>query len=99
MAPNPLQLIVEFRCKAGLLDEVEQRAVKLVQQTREEAGCEKVTFYRVNEDSERFVFMAQFKDEESLEEHLESTWRQDTVSEVVDMLAEPPRRFTMKRVA
>ena len=99
MDSTPLQLIVEFRCKAGLLDEVEQRALKLVQQTREEPGCEKVSFYRVNEDSERFVFLAQFKDEESLEEHLQASWRQDAVSEVADMLSEPPRRYTMKLVA
>jgi len=99
MDPTPLQLIVEFRCKADLLDEVEQRAVALVQQTREEPGCEKVFFYRVNEDSERFVFLAQFKDEESLEEHLEASWRQETVSSMANMLAEPARRFTMKRVA
>jgi len=99
MDPIPLQLIVEFRCKAGLLDEVEQRALKLVQQTREEPGCEKVCFYRVNEDSERFIFLAEFKDEASLEEHLEASWRQEVVSEVADMLSEPPRRYTMKRVA
>jgi quinol monooxygenase YgiN len=99
MDPTPLQLIVEFRCKAGLLDEVEHRAVKLVQQTREEPGCEKVFFYRVNEDSERFIFLAQFKDEASLEEHLEAPWRQEAVSTIADMLSEPSRRYTMKRVA
>jgi quinol monooxygenase YgiN len=99
MKPTPLQLIVEFRCKAGLLDEVEHRAVKLVQQTRAEPGCEEVFFYRVNEDSERFVLLAQFKDEDSLQEHLEASWRREALASVADMLAEPVRRFTMKRVA
>lgn len=99
MAPNSLQLIVEFLCKPDLLDEVEQRAGKLVQQTREEAGCEDVKFYRVNEDSERFVFLAQFKDEASLEEHFQSDFRQEVMSQMADLLAEPLRRYTMRRVA
>ena len=55
---NNLQLIVELRFKADRLDEVEERALAFVQRTREQPGCEEVSFFRVNEDSERFVFLA-----------------------------------------
>jgi len=99
MSQNPLQLIVELHCKADALDEVEQRAKAFMQQTRAEPGCKDVTFFRVNEDSQRFVFLAEFADEEALERHFEASWRDDAATHLVDLLVEPPRRFTMKRVA
>ena len=99
MNPNTLQLIVEFRCKAERLNEVEDRAKEFVERTRKEPGCEEVSFYRVNEDCERFVFMAQFKDVASLEEHFECSWRQEATDHLADILAEPARRSTLQRVA
>lgn len=99
MPPIPLQLYVEFRCKAGHVDDVEHGAAELARRTREQPGCTHAFFYRVNEDAERFVFLAEFADEDSLEEHLEADWRQTAVSALADVLAEPSRRYTMRRVA
>lgn len=99
MNQNPLQLIVELHCKADTVDEVEQRAKAFMQQTLAEPGCKDVTFFQVNEDSQRFVFLAEFDDQESLERHFEESWRDEAATQLVDLLVEPPRRFTMKRVA
>ena len=99
MNPNTIQLIVDFRCKAERLDEVEERALTFVQRTREEPGCEEVSFFRVNEDSERFVFLARFTNVDSLEEHFEASWRQEASDHLADLLAEPARRSTLQRVA
>ncbi|MFT5050498.1 MAG: quinol monooxygenase YgiN [Chlamydiales bacterium] len=99
MNPSSLQLIVEFRCKAERLGEVEERATAFVEKTRAEPGCEDVSFYRVNEDSERFVFLARFKDVGSLEEHFEVSWREEAAEHMADILAEPARRSTLQRVA
>ena len=99
MNPNTLQLIVELRCKVERLNDVEERAKAFVERTREEPGCEEVSFYRVNEDCERFVFLAQFKDVNSLEEHFECSWRQEATDYMADLLAEPARRSTLQRVA
>lgn len=99
MSQNSLQLIVELRCKADAIDAVEQRAKAFMQRTLEEPGCKDVTFFRVNEDSQRFVFLAEFDDQESLERHFESSWRDEAAMDLTDLLVEPPRRFTMQRVA
>ena len=99
MSQNPLQLMVELHCNADSLDEVEQRAKAFIQHTLKEPGCQGVTFFQVNEDSQRFVFLAEFDDQESLERHFEASWRDEAATELVDLLVEPPRRFTMKRVA
>jgi quinol monooxygenase YgiN len=99
MSQSPLQLIVELRCKADCLDEVEQRASAFAQKTLEEPGCTNITFFKVNEDSQRFIFLAEFEDQESLEKHFEAAWREEAAADLVDLLVEPPRRSTMKRVA
>ena len=99
MNPSTLQLIVELRFKPERLDEVEERAQTFVRRTREEPGCEEVSFFRVNEDSERFVFLARFANVDSLEEHFEASWRQEASDHLADLLAEPARRSTLERVA
>lgn len=99
MDTTPLQLIAEFNAKADVADRVEQLVVQVVEKTRAEEGCEKVSFYRVNEDSEKFVFFAEFANEEALRAHLASAWRQDIIVAIADLLTGTPRRFTMQRVA
>jgi quinol monooxygenase YgiN len=99
MSPNSLQLIIEIACKPERLAEVEERALLFVEQTRSVPGCEDAKFFEVNEDPERFVFIAWFEDMESLETYFEASWRQETAALMSDLLAEPPRRFTMKLVA
>ena len=99
MDHNHLQLIVELRFKADRLAEVEERALAFVQRAREEPGCEEVSFFRVNEDSERFVFLARFTDVDSLDEYFHASWRQEARDHLGDLLAEPARRSTLQRVA
>ena len=99
MDQTPLQLFVEIRCKSDRLDEVEERALAFVQRTREEPGCEAVSFYRVNEDSQRFVFLATFNDVSALEEHFDTSWRREALDHMSELLAEPARRATLERVA
>lgn len=96
---EPLQLIVELRYKQEHVEGAEERAVEFVRRTREEAGCERAFFFRVNEDAERFVFLAEFADVESLKAHLDAPWREEVIDQLAEYLIERPRRFTMTRVA
>ena len=99
MDPEPLQLIVELRYKPTQSGGAEERAIEFVHRTREEPGCDKAFFYRVNKDAERFVFLAEFKDVESLQDHLAAPWREEILDELSGFLSEPLRRYTMQRVA
>lgn len=99
MSDETLQLIVELRYKQQHLEGAEERAVEFVRRTREEAGCERAFFFRVNEDVERYVFLAEFSDVESLKAHLDAPWREEVLDRLGEFLIEPPRRFTMTRVA
>jgi quinol monooxygenase YgiN len=99
MEPKDLQLIVEIRCKPGAEREIEQRVVEFVQRTRAEPGCSWASFHRVEEDSERFVFLAEFVDEHALQAHFDADWRNELTRDLPDRLAEWPRRFTLRRVA
>ena len=99
MPSSNLQLIAEFRAKPDKTEEVERRIVDFVKRVRAEEGCELAFFYRVNEDSDRFVFLAEFAGDGALQDHLNAEWRQGMVAEIPELLAEAPRRFTMRRVA
>ena len=77
MEPKDLQLIVEIRCKPGAEREIEQRVVEFVGRTRAEPGCSWASFHRVEEDPERFVFLAEFVDEHALQQHFDADWRED----------------------
>jgi len=99
MEPKDLQLIVEIRCKPGAEREIEQRVLEFVERTRSEPGCTWASFHRVEEDAERFVFLAEFSNEQALQSHFDADWRQELTQELPDKLAEWPRRFTLRRVA
>ena len=99
MNQNALQLIVEsVASPSSSTRSSSAHRLSSIRPARER-GCEDVTFFQVNEDAERFVFMARFPDVDSLEEYFEASWRQEATSQLADLLVEPPRRFTLKRVA
>jgi len=99
MEPKDLQLIVEIRCKPGAEREIEQRVLEFVKRTRAEPGCAWASFHRVEEDSERFVFLAEFVDEHALQLHFDADWREELTHDLQGKLAEWPRRYTLRRVA
>jgi quinol monooxygenase YgiN len=94
-----VQLIAEFQCKPEAIQQIEGLVVEFVEQTRAEPGCEKVYSYLCNEDPERYVFFAEFVDDEALEQHLNEAWRDGLFALAPRLLVDAPRRFTMRRVA
>lgn len=99
MTSELLQLFVELHFKPSHVDDVEDLVVEFVRRTREEPGCERAFFFSVNEDAERFVFLAEFSDMESLQAYLETPWRGEVLDQLSETLVERPRRYTMTRVA
>ena len=99
MESEKLQLFVEIRCKPGRVTEVEDYVQHFIERTRAESGCTDAAIYRVNEDEDCFVFVGEFVDEDALTAHFEEGWRQILVEELPELLAAPPRRMTMRRVA
>lgn len=99
MEPKDLQLIVEIRAKPGSERDIEQRVLEFVARTRAEPGCSWASFHRVEEDSERFVFLAEFADEHALQQHFDADWREELTRDLPGKLAEWPRRYTLRRVA
>lgn len=98
MSQKPLQIFAELSCKPGQEARIEARCVAFVERTRSQPGCLNVTLHRVEEEP-RFVFIAEFADEEALASHLDSGWRQDALADLPELLVSWPRRFTMRRVA
>ena len=99
MSTSPVQLIAEFQCKPELTEAVEERVLDFLRRTRAEADCSSAHFFRMNEEEDRFVFFAEFKTDRGLEAHLDQEWRKGLIGDLPEMLAERPRRFTMRRVA
>jgi len=99
MEPKDLQLIVEIRAKPGAERDIEQRVVEFVARTRAEPGCAWASFHRVEEDCERFIFLAEFVDEHALQQHFDADWREELTHDLPGKLAEWPRRYTLRRVA
>jgi len=98
MNQKPLQILAELSCKAGEEARLEAQGVAFVERARSQPGCLNAALHRVEEES-RFLFIAEFADESSLASHLDSSWRQDALAGIRDLLASWPRRFTMRRVA
>ena len=98
MSQKPAQLFVELDCKPGQEARVEVQAKAFVERMRSQPGCLGAALHRVEEEP-RFVFIAEFTDEEALASHLDSAWRKDALGGLPDLLASWPRRFTMRRVA
>jgi len=99
MESTNLQLIAELRCQPDAVEELLRLGAEFAERTRKEEGCLEALFYRANEDEELFVFLAEFRDEEAIEEHLEQSWRQGVLEEWPQILESPPRRITLRRVA
>jgi quinol monooxygenase YgiN len=98
MSQKPLQIFAELSCKPGEEARVEVQGVAFVKHTRSQPGCLDAALHRVEEEP-RFLFIAEFADEEALATHLASAWRKDALGGLPELLASWPRRFTMRRVA
>jgi len=98
MSQKPLQIFAELSCKPGEEARVEAQGVAFVERTRSQPGCVNAALHRVEEEP-RFVFIAEFADDETLAKHLDSGWRKEALAGLPDLLASWPRRFTMRRVA
>lgn len=96
--PASLQLFAELSCKPGEEVRLESECKAFVTRTRSQPGCLDATLYRVDEES-RFVFIAEFRDEETLASHLDSDWRREALADLPNLVEAWPRRFTMRRVA
>lgn len=96
--PKSLQIFAELSCKPGDETRLEAECSAFVARTRSQPGCLNATLYRVEEEP-RFVFIAEFNDEETLASHLDSDWRRDALADLPKLVDAWPRRFTMRRVA
>ena len=100
MITTSLLLYSEFRLNPDALADLDGSVFQeFVEQTLEEQGCLRCEVFRREDDDAAFVVVSEFEDEAALHAHLDAGFRLEQLERLQSLLAAPPRRFTMHRLA
>jgi quinol monooxygenase YgiN len=94
-----LTVVAEMKAKPGREEDLRKAALALIEPTRREEGCVQYDLHRHTDDPGRFVFFENWKSPAHLARHAASAHLAafDKVAE--ELLAEPARVLTYRRIA
>ncbi|HBY59294.1 MAG TPA: antibiotic biosynthesis monooxygenase [Solibacterales bacterium] len=96
---NALTVVAELVAKPGRESELREQLLGLIEPTRKEDGCLQYDLHEHTSDQGRFVFYENWTSEEALARHAASPHLQALGKVAPDLLAEPARILTYRRLA
>jgi quinol monooxygenase YgiN len=99
MQTNLLTVIAEIVAKPGQEDRVRAALLELIDPTREEEGCVQYDLHVSDTEPGRFFFYENWTCREALDEHLQKPHLTKFIQSAEDMLSEPVRIVTCRRLA
>ena len=99
MAEEKITVLVRIKAKEGLGEQIRQRAMALVAQTRNEAGCISYDFHQAAEDKSSFMFYENWTSKKALDEHIQKPVLQAFIAEADTLFAEPIDVTTWKKLS
>jgi quinol monooxygenase YgiN len=94
-----LTVVAEILAKPGKEEQVRVALLKLIEPTRNEAGCVQYDLHQCLNEPGRFLFFENWTSDGALAEHLETHHIQEAVTELEPILAEPLKISKYKRLA
>ena len=94
-----LTVVAEMKAKAGREEDLRSALLALIAPTRKEDGCAQYDLHVHTADAGRFVFYENWASEGHLERHLASAHLTAFLKAAEDLLAEPVRVETYRRIA
>lgn len=98
MTPELLTVVAEITAKAGKEDQLQRTLLGLIGPTRQEEGCVQYDLHVSTDSPGRFVFFENWTSRELLDRHLASEHLRAFIGVADDLLAEPPRILTYRRI-
>ncbi len=98
MDRNPLTVVAEIVARRGKEDELKRQLLALIVPTRKEEGCIQYDLHQSTDEPGRFVFYENWTSRELLDRHLNSPHLAAFDAAAGELLAEPPRIMTYKRI-
>lgn len=96
---SDLIVIASAKAKPGKEAELEQALLDVAGPTRAQPGCVSFSVYHSIEDSTILIGLERWASNEAHEQHLRGTHVQTFLSNIADILAEPPRILSYKVTA
>ena len=94
-----LTVVAEMQAKPGKEDDLRRTLQALIEPTRQEEGCVQYDLHVHSSNPGRFVFYENWTSQEHLDRHAASVHLQNFRAVSADLLAEPPRIETYRRIA
>ena len=94
-----LTVVAELVAKPGKEVELRQELMKLIEPTRREKGCVQYDLLESADQPGRFVFYENWKSRKALDEHLQTPHLRGLDARSEELLAEPARILTFRRIA
>jgi quinol monooxygenase YgiN len=98
MIPDLLTVVAEITAKPGKEDELRQMLLGLIEPTRKEEGCVQYDLHVSTDHPGQFVFYENWTSRDVLDRHLASEHLKAFIAVMDDLLAEPPRILTFRRI-
>ena len=99
MIGGMVTVVAEMVAKPGREAEVTDELLRMVDATRKEDGCVQYDLHVSNEHAGNFVFYENWATQEALERHAASAHLKAFGVKAGELLAQPPRVVTYKRIA
>ena len=94
-----LTVVAEMQAKPGKEDDLRRTLQALIEPTRQEEGCVQYDLHVHSSNPGRVVFYENWTSQEHLDRHAASAHLQKFRAVSADLLAEPPRIETYRRIA
>jgi quinol monooxygenase YgiN len=98
MIPDLLTVVAEITAKPGKAEELQRTLLGLIDPTRREEGCVQYDLHVSTDDPARFVFYENWTSRDMLDRHLASEHLKAFIAVADELLAEPPRILTYRRI-
>jgi quinol monooxygenase YgiN len=99
MAESLLTVVAEMLAKAGKEEALKAQLLAMVAETRKEEGCVQYDLHISTQEPGRFVFYENWTSEETLDRHSKSPHLTAFGKSAPELLAEPVRVLTYRRIA
>jgi quinol monooxygenase YgiN len=94
-----LTVVAEMKAKPGREEDLRKAVLALIEPTRKEDGCAQYDLHVHTDDPGRFVFYENWTSAEHLARHAASAHLQAFGKQAAELLEEPARIHTYRRIA
>ncbi len=98
MNEEKIVLIARLKVKAERIEEAKKAALKIVADSRAEAGCVNYDIHQSIEDETLFFWHETWANKAALDEHFETPFFKEFFGVVEQIAAEPPQIYLTKKI-